>query len=353
MRRVPVYDRGEAPLRAIRLALRAGKLGADNPCALLLDVPRLKATVASLLKAMPPAQGFTHCFAVKSNPLAAVVRLTRECGMGAECASFAEVVHSLRNGHAPENVVFDSPCKTEKEVLDCLAAGVNLNLDSLAELEAFAPAIKRFFRGLGGGSGGGGEASAASVVTDAAASAAKVARRPVVGLRINPQLGAGDIASTSTATKTSKFGIPLSESRELVLEAFREHAWLAGLHCHVGSQGCAPEMAVRGAAALAKLAAEIEALLPGRVRIVNIGGGLPIDYNCGDGDGASWSFARYAAALREAAPGLLLADETTGRRRHGWEVRTEFGRKIVQKCGFIAARVENTKSAGGRLIATW
>ena len=42
---------------------------------------------------------------------------------------------------------------------------------------------------------------------------------PSIGLRINPVVGGGQISAMSTATKLSKFGLPLmEESRERLLQ---------------------------------------------------------------------------------------------------------------------------------------
>ena len=42
---------------------------------------------------------------------------------------------------------------------------------------------------------------------------------PSIGLRINPVVGGGQISAMSTATKLSKFGLPLmEESRENILQ---------------------------------------------------------------------------------------------------------------------------------------
>lgn len=60
-----------------------------------------------------------------------------------------------------------------------------------------------------------------------------------LGIRINPQTGAGTIDALSTATATSKFGIALRDpgAREWLVRAFLDRPWLTRLHTHSGSQG--------------------------------------------------------------------------------------------------------------------
>ena len=68
------------------------------------------------------------------------------------------------------------------------------------------------------------------------------------GLRINPVVGGGDLAFTSTATKASKFGLPITDgTKSRILELFKTHEWLSGVHFHVGSQGVPLDLFVQGA----------------------------------------------------------------------------------------------------------
>ena len=67
-------------------------------------------------------------------------------------------------------------------------------------------------------------------------------------LRVNPVVGAGSIAIISTATKLSKFGLPLTdETRGRIIGLYKKYEWLNGIHFHVGSQGCAMDLFVKAA----------------------------------------------------------------------------------------------------------
>src|SRR5262249_48236667 len=133
-------------------------------------------------------------------------------GFAAECASAVEVAHALGLGFSHERVVFDSPAKTKREIAFALDSGLLLNVDNFQELHRCTQHLN--------------------------------ARpsRSIVGLRINPSVGPGSILATSTAIATSKFGVPLDEHRDQIIDAFRSLPWLRALHVHVGSQGCSIEL---------------------------------------------------------------------------------------------------------------
>lgn len=159
---------------------------------------------------------------------------------------------------------------------------------------------------------------------------------------MNPQVGGGSIGAMSTARATSKFGVALRDpgARERVVRTFAEHPWLTRLHAHVGSQGCPLELIAAGIAETYHLAEEInEALGTRQVTGIDIGGGLPVNF---DDEETRPAFAEYVAALRAAVPAIFDGH---------YDLVTEFGRSLLAKNGFIGARVEYTKDAGGRRIA--
>jgi len=73
--------------------------------------------------------------------------------------------------------------------------------------------------------------------------------------------------------------------------------------------------------------------------VIDIGGGLPVNF---DSEEIKPAFADYAGVLQQHVPELFSGK---------YNVKTEFGRSIFAKNGFIASRIEYTKNSGGRQIA--
>ncbi|MCX4767127.1 diaminopimelate decarboxylase [Streptomyces sp. NBC_01275] len=296
---------------AVRQAVAEGLLGEEHPVAGFVDVQGVRGTVAALHEAFAQVPDVLHAFAAKACPLVPVLRLLADAGMGCEVASPGELRLALDAGFAPARIVLDSPAKTRQEIREALALGVALNADNLAELDridALRPA-------------------------DCAS---------VIGLRVNPQVGGGSIGAMSTATAHSKFGVALRDPgmRARVVEAFARRPWLTRLHAHVGSQGCPLPLIAEGLTAVHRLAEEIDAHVGHRqITSLDLGGGLPVNFA---DDMVTPTYAEYVAALTAVEPALL-----DGR----YQVVTEFGRSLIAKNGFTAARVEYVKDAGGRRVA--
>ncbi|MFH8562640.1 diaminopimelate decarboxylase [Streptomyces sp. NPDC017988] len=309
-------DRADRRDQAVRAAVEQGVVGPAAPVAGLLDIAGIRASAAALRAAFeavtPPGTPVLHAFAVKATPLVPVLRLLRAAGIGAEVASPGELALARAAGVTPADTVLDSPAKSPAELRQALALGIAVNADNPQELARL----------------------------DALVQSAPTASP--VGLRVNPQIGGGSIGALSTATATSKFGVPLLDegARQWVIQAFLDRPWLTRLHAHSGSQGMPLEMMVRGVSATYELAEEVNERAGRRqIDTIDIGGGLPVNFGS---DEESPTHAQYARRLKARVPGLLDG-------RYG--LVTEFGRSLLAKHGTLLARVEYAKKAGGRPVA--
>ncbi|MET9932267.1 MULTISPECIES: diaminopimelate decarboxylase [unclassified Streptomyces] len=299
---------------AVRASVDQGLLSPAEPVVALLDTAGVRASAAALTSAFAAVTDapVLHAFAVKAAPLVPVLRLLHEAGLGAEVASPGELALARAAGIPPERTVLDSPAKTPAELRRALALGIAVNADNLQELARI----------------------------DALTAAAPTASP--LGLRVNPQVGAGSIGALSTATATSKFGVALRDegAREAVVQAYLERPWLTRLHTHTGSQGVPLALMAQGVGEAYALAEEINRTA-GRQQVdaLDIGGGLPVNFAS---DEETPTYAEYARLLADTVPGLF-----DGRYR----LVTEFGRSLLAKHGTVLARVEYTKTSGGRPIA--
>ncbi|UUS31436.1 diaminopimelate decarboxylase [Streptomyces changanensis] len=304
--------------QAVRAAVAHALLSDSAPVAALLDTAGVRASAAALRAAFAAVTDapVLHAFAVKAAPLVPVLRLLREEGLGAEVASPGELALARAAGVPPQLTVLDSPAKTPTELREALTLGTAVNADNPQELARLDPLVAAL-TGAGG-------------------------TPPPVGLRVNAQVGGGSIGALSTATDTSKFGVPLRDdgAREWIVRAFLERPWLTRLHTHSGSQGVPLALMATGVRAVYELAEEINAAA-GRHQVdtVDIGGGLPVNFASEE---ETPTYARYARLLADEVPGLFDG-------RYG--LVTEFGRALLAKHGTVLARVEYTKTSGGRPVA--
>lgn len=309
-------DRVSRRDEAVRAAVEQRLLGPGTPIVALLDVPGIRASAAALRAAFDavtaPGTPVLHAFAVKATPLVPVLRLLHEQGIGAEVASPGELALARAAGVPPAQTVLDSPAKTSAELREALALGIAVNADNPQELHRIDATVR------------------------------SVGTASPIGIRVNPQVGGGSIEALSTATATSKFGIALRDegAREWIVRAYADRPWLTRLHAHSGSQGIPLSLMARGVAETYALAEEINRRVGRRqIDTLDIGGGLPVNFAS---DATAPTYAQYARLLAEAVPGLFDG-------RYG--LVTEFGRSLLAKHGTVVARVEYTKSAGGRAVA--
>lgn len=295
----------------------------------IYDLDAIHSSIQSLKNAFATSSAssvkFNHCFAVKSCPLAYILHFFVKAGLGLETASLGEVKLALRAQCPPHMIVFDSPCKSRTDIDFALRNGISLNANSYAEIEKIRSCIEKM-RGEG-------------IIVGS--------KNQMIGVRINPLVGAGKISALSTATSNSKFGIPLCRntddegySESDIMALFQKHSFLNGIMCHVGSQGMPIELMSEGATRIAQLAYKIETACVSnldtepRVVFLDIGGGLSANY---DSDEVFPMFSQYSDALMG-----IWEDEHTERRT----IFTEFGKSLITKCGVISSKIEDVLPQG-------
>jgi len=275
----------------------------DDTAIVFYNLTFIDNQINSLKKFFP--QNTLHAIAAKANPLTKILSRIKFSDVGIEVASLPELYLAEKAGFMPETIVFDSPCKTREEIEYALRAGVYLNADSFEELDRIAEILKT------------------------------LESKSTIGLRINPQVGTGSIKSTSVADLVSKFGIPINEKRERIIEYYRKYSWLSGIHVHIGSQGCPVPLLIEGIRKVLDLAIEINSNLikvsKSPVLVFDIGGGLPVSYNT---DKEPVTMQQYHSMLKETCPELFTGE---------FRFLTEFGRYIYANAGWVAAKVEYVK----------
>jgi diaminopimelate decarboxylase len=246
---------------------------------------------------------FLACFAVKSAPNLALLKLLAGEGFGFDIVSGGELYRALKAGGEPQKIVFSGVGKREEEMAAALEAGIfQFNCESEEELEQLSRVAAR--------------------------------RRKVapVALRVNPEVDARTHPYIATALSTSKFGVPAARARK----AFRLAASLPGLRvvgvaCHIGSQIGELRPFVEAAGKMRALALELRR--EGHdIRRLDMGGGLGVPY--GDGPEPAPP-QKYGKALVRALRGLPV------------KVLLEPGRLLVANAGVLLSRVLLRKQGAG------
>lgn len=247
-------------------------------------------------------------YSLKANANAAILRLVRTLGGGAEVVSGGELYRALHGGFAPEDVVFGGVGKSARELDEAVEAGVRLvNVESEAELR----------------------------LLDSIACERK--RKISVGLRLNPEITVDNPhAYIRTGGKGHKFGIPYDEGLSAArLAASLPWLELAGLDMHVGSQLAVLDAYERGLERVTALLEAVRAESIKSIRYLDIGGGLAVPYE----DEKPPDLKAYGRIVREVA------------KRTGLEILVEPGRFLVADAGTLLTRVLYRKRSGGREIA--
>ena len=268
------------------------------------DRSLLDARVAQLRAALP--QAIKLHYAMKANPMPALVCHMARLVDGIDVASAGELLVALDAGADPQEVSFAGPGKTEAELHQAVAAGILINVESFREVPILAAAQQAL--GL----------------------PARVA------VRVNP-----DFELKSSGMKMGggpkQFGVDAEQIPELLGEIGRAGLAFEGFHLFAGSQNLKPESIVEAQQKSFALACRLAEHAPSPVKFLNLGGGFGIPYFPGEQplDLAPIG-ANLADIIQQAKTALPQA-----------EIVIELGRYFVGEAGLYVAKVLDKKVSRG------
>jgi len=293
---------GELVVGGKRLSTLAEQVGQTPFYA--YDRALLKARVAELRSALPAAVKLHY--AMKANPMPAVVGLMTGLVDGIDVAAAGELKVALDAGVNQQEVSFAGPGKRDAELRQAVAAGVLVNLESFREVGALAA----FSQALG-----------------------LPAR---VAVRVNP-----DFELKGSGMKMSggpkQFGVDAEQVPALLKEVAAAGLAFEGFHLYAGSQNLRSGSICEAQQKSYELALRLAQDAPMPVRFLNLGGGFGIPYFPGEqrldlmpiGDNLAQLLQRAQTELPQA------------------EFVIELGRYLVGEAGVYVTRVVDRKVSRG------
>jgi diaminopimelate decarboxylase len=263
--------------------------------------------VAQLRRHLPPS---VHLhYAMKANPMPAVVQHMATLVDGLDVASAGELKTALDSTMQPSRISFAGPGKRDAELSVAIAAGIVLNLESEGEMERTA-AIGR-----------------------------QLGIQPQVAVRVNP-----DFELKSSGMKMGggpkQFGVDAERVPAMLRRMAALELDFHGFHIFSGSQNLKAAALREAHDKTFALALRLAQDAPRALRLLNIGGGFGIPYFPGEerldlesvGSHLHEVLAQYAPRMPEA------------------QVVIELGRYLVGEAGVYVTRIVDRKESRGQVF---
>jgi diaminopimelate decarboxylase len=291
---------GGIPLR--RLAERVGQ----TPF-YAYDRNLLTRRVTELRAALPA--GIKIHFAMKANPMPAVVDHMARLVDGIDVASGRELRIALDSGANPHDISFAGPGKRHEELRQAVAAGILINVESFRE------------------------------VTELAAIRQESGWPVRVAVRVNP-----DFELKSSGMKMGggpkQFGVDAERVPDLLADIGRAGLAFEGFHLFAGSQNLRPDAIVEAQRKCFDLALRLAEAAPAPVKFLNLGGGFGIPYFPGE----------QRLDLTAIGANLKAIEEEAAEKLPGAEIVIELGRYLVGEAGVYVCKIVDRKDSRGHIF---
>ena len=294
----------ELVVGGVRLSRLADRVGQTPFYA--YDRALLRGRVAALRDVLPKEVKLHY--AMKANPMPAVVGLMAGLVDGIDVASAGELKVALDAGANPQEVSFAGPGKRDAELRQAVASGVLINVESFREVVVLAS------------------------ISSALGLPARVA------VRVNPDFelkGSG----MKMGGGPKPFGVDAEQIPTLLADISRAGLAFEGFHLFAGSQNLRSESICEAQQKSYALALRLAQDAPLPVQFLNLGGGFGIPYFPGEraldlgpiGDNLATLVQRAQTELPQAR--LVI----------------ELGRYLVGEAGVYVARVVDRKISRGHV----
>lgn len=233
-------------------------------------------------------------YACKALTNISVLKYVRSLGANIDCSSINEVKLAVHAGFTPERILYTSNGISFAEIAEAKELGVNINIDSLSNLEKFGQAYGHSYP---------------------------------VGIRLRPNIMAGGNLKISTGHDRSKFGIPVEQLDKILLLVKQYDLHITNLHIHTGSDIKEAAIFVKGIDVLFDIIPHFKEL-----RSVDLGGGFKVPYKEGDHE---INIDDVAAKVKDAFDNHPQAKDL--------QIWFEPGKFLVSDCGYLLAEVSVLK----------
>ena len=271
------------------------------------DRSLLRRRVDELRSALP--EGIRLHYAMKANPMPAVVGLMAQLVDGIDVASAGELKVALDAGADAREISFAGPGKREAELRQAVASRVLLNVESMREV--------RLLKDIG----------------------AQLGITPRVAVRVNPDFelkGSG----MKMGGGPKQFGVDVEQVPALLEAIAAAGLGFEGFHLFAGSQNLRAESICEAQLKSYELALRLAAHRPESVRSLNLGGGFGIPYFPGE----------QRLDLAPIADNLHQLQERAARDLPAASIMLELGRYLVGEAGVYVTRVLDRKESRGKVF---
>jgi diaminopimelate decarboxylase len=233
-----------------------------------------------------------------------ILNVVKNAGCNVDCSSINEAKMALHVGFLPSNILYTSNSVAFEEIQEAVSLGLNVNIDSLSNLEKFGASYGNSYP---------------------------------VGVRIRPDIMAGGNLKISTGHNKSKFGIPVTQLEALKEIQVKYNLNISTLHIHTGSE-------IKDVHVFMQSAEVFESLINHfpTVQVLDFGGGFKVPYKPNE---HGTDIAALGAAVNAFMEKMMTK---LGRPLTAW---FEPGKYIVSEAGFLITQVNVLKQSGDLVFA--